>query len=125
MSRMMKYRAWTESGYVFQDEWPSLEAFFAMTDDKGYGDFRTVYQLWTGLKDANGKEIYDGDIISLIYEDGRESLEVVMWDVIMTGFYPFNKLGIDEYGYAKVNDYKIIGNRFENLELYNRVMMKY
>jgi len=85
-----------------------------------------VLMQYTGLKDKNGKEIYESDIIQ--FNDSIYGMEkwVVIWDSF-TGFSPFNR-------YRRFNDspyegyylgdkedsdieFEVIGNIYENPEL--------
>jgi uncharacterized phage protein (TIGR01671 family) len=104
--------------------------------DSNWPDYLTVQQ-YTGFKDADGIEIYDGDIIE--YEDKRKRLvrwcEEGLWEAA-----PINiskdycaSFDIDNQSYMEYNGYddaalsmvgglwngpiKIIGNMFENPEL--------
>ena len=81
------------------------------------GGFGWIIMQYTGLKDKNGKEIYEGDIVE--YSRNFPPI-LVEWDDNIVGFKPFCKYDSDCYGVPKKEDhsvYKIIGNVYENPEL--------
>ena len=87
------------------------------TEDRFLGS--DCLMQYTGLKDKNGKEIYQGDIVkSEVFdiENGvKFSIEEVKWDVAR-GFYDtlfFERL--EEHGRIECSE--VIGNIFENPEL--------
>lgn len=77
----------------------------------------------TGLKDKNGKDIFEGDVITgnTSYERSSDEAEwtkekpcVVLWSERCAGFYPFimnNRWRCD------VENIEVIGNIYENPEL--------
>lgn len=79
----------------------------------------TDYMQFTGLKDKNGKEIYEGDILST--PNKVKTIEVVSFD--------YSAFVVKGYNHAKQRKYKtvispahlerreIIGNIYENPEL--------
>lgn len=74
---------------------------------------------FTGLRDKNGKEIYEGDIIQKkTRERRREMIQVgsVTWDEKVLGF---NIYRTDHYigMLTWVDDIEVIGNIYENPEL--------
>lgn len=75
----------------------------------------------TGLKDKNGKLIYEADIVKFNF-DTDEIKAVVSWDdKELIGFYLnttdyFKDKYVTDYDFYK-NDYEVIGNIYENKEL--------
>ena len=109
--REIKFRAWDKENkemvevellgkrvlLVKDGEWENIENFEVMQ--------------YTGLKDKNGKEIYEGDIVNCFRHEGFEFVTTRLGShgiETQLGFYPF----IEVYGYAEV-----IGNIYENPEL--------
>jgi len=66
--------------------------------------------LYTGLKDKNGKEIYEGDILSPQDFLTVRANQQVYWDDDLAGFTTTHGLQFDECK-------EVIGNIYENPEL--------
>jgi uncharacterized phage protein (TIGR01671 family) len=114
MKREIKFRALYDSIWYYQtlDEMlmTTLAAF-------RLGKYKTQF---TGLKDKNGKEIYEGDII--LFKDYSQSVEkpptfitsIFWWDEF-AGFSVKNTHG--ELNFMTCDDMEVIGNIYENPEL--------
>ena len=100
--------------------------------DKYPIDVDTIGQF-TGLKDKNGKEIYEGDIIYSEFADGSNCMFLVGWNNKLSCFgvmdeysYQSKQLGydfpeFDNHLFIEVlknsKIFKIIGNIYDNPEL--------
>lgn len=80
-----------------------------------------ILMQFTGQKDGNKKDIYEGDIIRLEFHFGLPKLLVVQYNHIHTHFsaIPIKGEGSYSVGFSgsAVKSYNVVGNIFENREL--------
>ena len=109
--RVIKFRAWDN---LLRKMMTTVEHAVEMSRRPEF----EVMQ-YTGLKDKNGKEIYEGDLVRL-YEYPWMKIkrpEIVKWVDYACGFEPFND-EIKGYGYPSAGEMaEVIGNIHENPEL--------
>ena len=117
MSREIKFRVWkpeVKSLMELEDQFVS-EALHYSKD----GNHKIMQ--YTGLKDKNGKEIYEGDILRVSSEN-----TLLNWEVIYVGDYATFSLfrgkdyqfcmGIEHINHG-MSGTEVIGNIYENKEL--------
>lgn len=117
--RQIKFRAWNEH-MNFMEEPRDLFEIPSSWDS----DFMILMQ-YTGVKDKNGKEIYEGDIIkandkhNIWNIDGDYSFGIVVFNnaewQLTEDRGGYNNCAMNLFTMKK--DFKIIGNIYENPEL--------
>jgi uncharacterized phage protein (TIGR01671 family) len=80
---------------------------------KTWGNAMIYIMQYTGLKDKNGKEIYEGDIIESF---GNWNKGIYVVNFYEGGFQPFVDSD-DGMPYPHPEKCEVIGNKFENSEL--------
>jgi uncharacterized phage protein (TIGR01671 family) len=120
--RVIKFRAWNtgerlkKGMYSWEDMKESLESEFnprkslfapLLQSEQFAENLWIVLMQYTGLKDKNGKEIYEGDIVNGTHRFGL----VIFKDA---GFFVYDE-HLDES--VEEDEIEVIGNIYENPEL--------
>lgn len=115
MNREIKFRAYNKNTHVWAD-WESIHRLHDYIELPAW-----ELMQFTGLTDKNGKEIYEGDIVTHnIYTKASGRTEksepnAVYWNEETCGFET-NKEGSYRAGMF-YEEYEVIGNIYENPEL--------
>lgn len=129
MNREIKFRAWNskfkkmyshedviESDYIYDT---CLLQHVTPTQEKGYENY--IFLQYTGLKDKNGVEIFEGDILQKkVNADGVVS-EMIGEVIFSEGAFCL-KTSNGVYGFGHMENNKlrkevVIGNIYQNQEL--------
>lgn len=114
MKRELKFRAW--NGNKMLDDIVPVNKNTVITNIQGFpdsmmavGDVVESIMQYTGLKDKNGKEIYEEDIVRF-YHEKKLVEHFIEWDEFLCGFV----FSDDNLEFNEDSECEVIGNIFEN-----------
>lgn len=112
--REIKFRAWdkVQKGMYQSITLREIIKSWPADDDKARN---LIFMQYTGLKDKNGEEIYEGDILDCQWNIDNKMTgdRRVLYEVTDIREFYYDTKG----GYIDLDDHWVIGNIYENPEL--------
>jgi len=117
---MTKYRAWYENSQT----WVYCDISKGFSEE-GLENYQVLikqkprFYKFTGFKDCENKDIYEGDILASRLEGDTEKAYVVEWSELVGAFWINDTLlsrhlHNEQYGLKYKQSPKIVGNIYEN-----------
>lgn len=104
--REIKFRAWdNKNKEMLEDGLVALDSF---NNDNWFDGEDLEYMQYTGLKDKNGKEIYEGDVIKW-EQIKQDHIQEIKWD--------YQELAAMQMGTEIFKNIEVVGNIYENPKL--------
>lgn len=134
MTREIKFRAWNEKRKEYVKVLGIIDKDTILTyhEKLFYEGAKAIIEQYTGLKDKNGKDIYEGDVVKFLFYR-KDCIGQVVFDFVddSDGYYIEKHYGWGIYGggynNTSLGDYaddnmncnlvEIIGNIHENPDL--------
>ena len=118
----IKFRAWNEIDKLMV-EWPTLKASPEFLGRLLTGKLKHFEPLqYTGAKDVNGIDIYEGDITEIETDDGKYTTAVyvdggVLCIDVNGCDFDFTAIGWALGCNTNIESLRVIGNIYQNIEL--------
>ena len=115
--REIKFRFYTNKKMIYPAE--TSGAGMEITGDDLIEEADWAVMQFTGLRDRNGTEIYEGDVVNKCFFDG-EIIGTIKWCEYRAGFLHVpeetGKYGVGD-SMTAISQFEVIGNIHEHAEL--------
>lgn len=132
--REIKFRAWDkekkkwlsfDEGDPIQHDYTGFSTLGYWVEVFDFDEDRVVLMQYTGLKDKNGVDIYEGDVLKMAVskfvpdEDGFDWEEIIVEVYFDSGGFWYKGAGRMDHNwhFHNQNEREVIGNKYENPEL--------
>lgn len=132
--RDLRFRAWLKDDEIMVTPismiFDGVARYTTRLFNKDYAPSQLVIMQFTGLKDKNGEEIFEGDVLQSDLREWKDDKNyptfVVKWSQPLTRFTLVRPSGndgfwglemTDKYAKGSVDHLEVIGNIYENPDL--------
>jgi len=116
--REIKFKFWNKKLHEMSGVFGLGVVWEYLVDQWGIFNWEDVQKLqYTGLKDKNGKEIYEGDVVKLDSWEGVQQIVFIEGAFCLADKHGLYVGDIHYINHADKNQVTIIGNIWENPEL--------